>query len=178
MNSDARLATSRPTSCSETNRDVRILRRIYQSYAEVAVRYRLPIQLGTPTWRASRKWTSNVEGVNAAAVELLGTIARQIVGTRIILAGVIGPASDGYAADEALSTKDAFAYHREQADVLARSDVDLLYAPTFAAFSELYGVARAMAETGPPICVGAHAASRWHDARRNATGGNDRAHRC
>src|SRR5206468_6701125 len=98
-----------------------ILRRIYQSYAEVAVRYRLPIQLGTPTWRASRKWTSNVEGVNAAAVELLGNIARQIVNTRIILAGVIGPASDGYAADEALSTKDAFAYHREQADVLART---------------------------------------------------------
>jgi len=130
-----------------------ILRRIYQSYAEVAVRYRLPIQLGTPTWRASRKWTSNVEGVNAAAVELLGNIARQIVSTRIILAGVIGPASDGYAADEALSTKDAFAYHREQADVLARSDVDLLYAPTFAAFSELYGVARAMAETGRPYAL-------------------------
>ena len=98
----------------------------------------------------SRKWTSNVEGVNAAAVELLGNIARQIVSTRIILAGVIGPASDGYAAGEALSTKDPFAYHREQADVLARSDVDLLYAPTFPAFSELYGVARAMAETGRP----------------------------
>ncbi len=88
------------------------------------------------------------ERVNAAAVELLGNIARQIVSTRIILAGVIRPASDGYAADEALSTKDAFAYHREQADVLARSDVDLLYAPTSPAFSELYGVARAMAETG------------------------------
>jgi hypothetical protein len=28
-----------------------ILRRIYQSYAAVAVRYRLPIQLGTPTRR-------------------------------------------------------------------------------------------------------------------------------
>ena len=30
-----------------------ILRRIYQGYAQVAVRYGLPIQLGTPTWRAS-----------------------------------------------------------------------------------------------------------------------------
>jgi hypothetical protein len=37
-----------------------ILRRIYQSYAEVAVRHGLPIQLGTPTWRASRKWTKYV----------------------------------------------------------------------------------------------------------------------
>ena len=51
-----------------------ILRRIYQSYAEVAVRHGLPIQLGTPTWRASSKWTKNVESVNAAAVELLRTI--------------------------------------------------------------------------------------------------------
>ena len=32
----------------EAGRD--ILRRIYQSYAQVAVRYGLPIQLGTPTW--------------------------------------------------------------------------------------------------------------------------------
>ena len=30
-----------------------ILRRIYQGYAQVAVRYGLPIQLGTPTWPAA-----------------------------------------------------------------------------------------------------------------------------
>ena len=125
-----------------------VLRRIYLSYAEVAVRHGLPIQLGTPTWRASRKWTRDVEGANAAAVELLRTIGRQFPNTRIILAGVIGPASDGYATDQALSSDAAFAYHREQADILARLNVDLLYAPTFPAFSELSGVARAMAETG------------------------------
>ena len=28
-----------------------MLRKIYQSYANVAVRYGLPIQLGNPTWR-------------------------------------------------------------------------------------------------------------------------------
>jgi S-methylmethionine-dependent homocysteine/selenocysteine methylase len=72
----------------EPGRD--ILRRIYQSYAEVAVGHRLPIQLGTPTWRASRTWTKNVDGVNAAAVELLRTIVQQFAGARIILAGVIG----------------------------------------------------------------------------------------
>ena len=37
----------------ESGRD--ILRQIYQSYADVGVRYGLQIQLGTPTWRASRK---------------------------------------------------------------------------------------------------------------------------
>jgi S-methylmethionine-dependent homocysteine/selenocysteine methylase len=135
----------------EAGRDV--LRRIYQSYAEVAVRYSLPIQLGTLTWRASRKRTRYVESVNAAAVELLRAIMQQFADGRIILAGVIGPASDGYATDEALSADAAFAYHREQAEVLAGLDVDLLYAPTFPAFSELSGVARAMAQTGRPYAL-------------------------
>lgn len=130
----------------ESGRD--ILRRIYQSYANVVVRYGLPIQLGTPTWRASRRWTSDVAGMNAAAVELLQGVAQNAATVRIILAGVIGPASDGYAPGDALNSEDAFTYHREQAHALAGSDVDLLYAPTFPAFSELYGVARAMAQTG------------------------------
>jgi homocysteine S-methyltransferase len=130
-----------------------ILQRIYQSYAEVAVRYGLPIQLGAPTWRVSRRWTKDVEGVNAAAVELLRAVRQQFADAQIILAGVIGPASDGYATDEALSADAAFAYHRDQADVLAGLDVDLLCAPTFPAFSELSGVARAMAETGRPYAL-------------------------
>lgn len=130
-----------------------ILRRIYQSYAEIAVRHRLPVQLGTPTWRASRKWTKDVRTVNAAAVKLLRTIIEQSAGARIILTGVIGPASDGYATNEALGADAAFAYHRDQADALAELDVDFLYAPTFPAFSELCGVAHAMAETGRPYAL-------------------------
>jgi S-methylmethionine-dependent homocysteine/selenocysteine methylase len=130
-----------------------ILRRIYQSYAQVAARYGLPIQLGTPTWRASRRWTKDVRSVNAAAVKLLRDIRQQFAGVRIIIAGVIGPASDGYATGEALSADAASAYHRNQADVLAGLGVDLLYAPTFPAFPELFGVARAMAETGCPYAL-------------------------
>ncbi|HZR06200.1 MAG TPA: homocysteine S-methyltransferase family protein [Candidatus Udaeobacter sp.] len=135
----------------EAGRD--ILRRIYQSYAEVAVRSGLFIQLGTPTWRASRKWTREVESVNTAAVELLHSAMQQFADVRMILAGVIGPASDGYEAGEAPGAEDAYAYHRDQADVLAGLNVDLLYAPTFPAFSELIGVARAMAETGCPYAL-------------------------
>jgi S-methylmethionine-dependent homocysteine/selenocysteine methylase len=135
----------------EEGRD--ILRRIYQSYVEVAARHGLPIQIGTPTWRASRKWTKNVQGVNAAAVGLLRSIRRQFRDVQIILAGVIGPASDGYATGEALSADAAFAYHQGQANILAELNVDLLYAPTFPAFSELSGVARAMAATGCPFVL-------------------------
>jgi S-methylmethionine-dependent homocysteine/selenocysteine methylase len=135
----------------EAGRD--ILRRIYQSYAQIAVRYGLPIQLGTPTWRASRRWKKDVGSVNAAAVELLCAFRQQFADVQIILAGVIGPASDDCATNEALSAYAAFAYHRDQADVLARLDVDLLYAPTFPGFSEPSGVARALAETGRPYAL-------------------------
>src|SRR5262249_20356344 len=107
----------------------------------------------TPTWRASGKWTKDIKSVNAAAVELLRTIMQQFASARIILAGVIGPASDGYATEQALSSDAAFAYHRDQATVLAGLDVDLLYAPTFPAFSELSGVTRAMAQTGGPYAL-------------------------
>ena len=91
--------------------------------------------------------------MNAAAVELLRAVRQQFADVQIILAGVIGPASDGYATNEALSADAAFAYHRDQADVLAGLDVGLLDAPTFPAFSELSGVARAMAETGRPYAL-------------------------
>jgi S-methylmethionine-dependent homocysteine/selenocysteine methylase len=55
--------------------------------------------------------------------------------------------------DKALSSNAAFSYRRDQAAVLAGLDVDLLYAPTFPAFSELSGVARAMAQTGRPYVL-------------------------
>src|SRR5438034_3975396 len=67
---------------NESGRNIH--RQIYQSYADVAVRYGLPIQLGTPTWRASRKWTGDVARVNAAAVELLREVAQNSASAKII----------------------------------------------------------------------------------------------
>ena len=63
------------------------------------------------------------------------------------------PGFDGYAPGEALNADDAFAYHCEQAETLAQRNVDLLYAPTFPALSELHGAARAMAQTGRPYAL-------------------------
>jgi hypothetical protein len=39
-------------------------------------------QLGTPTWRASRKWTNDVVRANAAAVELVREVAQPASGVR------------------------------------------------------------------------------------------------
>ena len=129
-----------------------ILRTIYASYADVAKRYDLPIQLGTPTWRASRHWTGDVERCNRSAVAFLREVAER-AGVRASIAGVIGPSRDGYDPDAGVSDELAYQYHREQAHILASCGVDLLYAPTFPAFSELLGVARAMAETAIPYAI-------------------------
>ncbi len=129
-----------------------ILREIYASYAAIAKRFDLPMQLGTPTWRASRNWTNDVAGVNAHAAALLRDAASSS-GARTVIAGVIGPSCDGYEPSKALSTDNAFEYHREQAAALASAGVDLLYAPTFPAIDELHGAARAMSATQLPFAV-------------------------
>lgn len=129
-----------------------ILQTIYASYAQIAARFGLPMQLGTPTWRASRKWTSDVAGVNQQAVALVRDAAAS-AGARVVIAGVIGPHSDGYDPSNALPPDEAFAYHRGQAATLASAGVDLLFAPTFPAIDELHGAARAMAQTSLPFAV-------------------------
>lgn len=130
----------------------RILETIYRSYLDVAIASSLRIQLGTPTWRAGRSWTSGVERVNREAVQLIREVsARYRNGT--IVAGVIGPAGDGYDPRAALDSESAHAYHLDQAAALAQAGVDLLYAPTFPAFDELLGAAQAMAQTGVPYAL-------------------------
>ena len=127
-----------------------ILREIYTSYLLIAKRHGLSIQIGTPTWRASGRWMGvggDVATTNASAVELLRSFIDE-TGADAVLAGVIGPATDGYDPAGALDEEAAYNYHGEQVRALANAGVDLLYAPTFPSFRELCGTARAMAETG------------------------------
>ncbi|MBV8117576.1 MAG: homocysteine S-methyltransferase family protein [Candidatus Eremiobacteraeota bacterium] len=129
-----------------------IITEIYASYADIAKRYGYPMQLGTPTWRASRNWTNDVAAVNEQAVQLVRDAAGAR-GATVIIAGEIGPSKDGYDPSGALSLDDAHAYHREQTRALAASGSDILFAPTFPAIDELHGAARAMAETKLPFAV-------------------------
>ncbi|PYJ68998.1 MAG: hypothetical protein DME75_11945 [Verrucomicrobia bacterium] len=86
--------------------------------------------------------------------------------------------SDGYATGEALNAEVGFAYHREQAETLAALAVDLLYAPTFPAFSELYGAARAIGANRKAVCARADVAPGRNDARRNCARRSYSTHRC
>ncbi|MEP9367844.1 homocysteine S-methyltransferase family protein [Xanthobacter sp. VNH20] len=139
-----------------------VLAGIYGEYLDIAARHDLPIQIGTPTWRAHRDCLArlgfaapgDVARVNGEAVRLLKELrAERGLEDSAMIAGVIGPRGDGYDAAHAPDVATAAAYHGEQAQILAGLGVDLLYAPTFAGAAELEGVARAMAATGLPYVL-------------------------
>ncbi len=135
---------------------------LYRSYFDVAGDTGLPMQIGTPTWRAHpdglarQGFTAahDLHRVNAAAVALLQDLrqASALQGL-VFIAGVIGPRRDGYDPASAPDARQARDYHGPQAACLAALGVDLLYAPTFASAAELRGVAAAMAATGLPYAL-------------------------
>jgi S-methylmethionine-dependent homocysteine/selenocysteine methylase len=135
---------------------------IYRSYMAVAADHDLPMQIGTPTWRAHPEGLArqgfvdagDLARVNGAAVVFLKNMRRDLgLEDKVFIAGVIGPRHDGYNPSGAPDAATAEAYHSSQARVLAESGVDLLYAPTFAGARELLGVARACAATGLPYVL-------------------------
>src|SRR4051812_11461684 len=133
---------------------------IYRGYLAVAEAAGLAAVIGTPTFRASRRY-ADAAGMGQGAVAALNRSAvalhrqlREESGERPAwIAGVIGPQGDAYTPAEAPSADDAARYHAEQAAALADAGADLLYAPTFCSIEEAAGVTRAMVATGRPSVV-------------------------
>lgn len=137
------------------------LRAIYQGYLDAACSADLPMVIGTPTFRASARYTERaglggsaaVTRLNRAAVEFHRSLCSGADGSPVWIAGVIGPEGDAYLLDEAPTAAQAADYHRTQAQALAEAGADFLFAATFPAVGEAIGAARAMADTGLPFVV-------------------------
>ncbi|CAA9443528.1 MAG: Homocysteine S-methyltransferase [uncultured Rubrobacteraceae bacterium] len=138
-----------------------VLRQIYGSYVEAARSAGLPVIIGTPTFRASLNFVRQAGLGEAETVRLLNADAvamhREIRDNSnygpVYIAGVIGPSGDAYLPEEALPARQAHEYHGLQAEALARSGVDFLYAPTFPKVEEALGAAMAMGDTGLPYVL-------------------------
>lgn len=134
---------------------------IYRSYMQVALDHRLPMQVGTPTWRAHPDGLArqgfgpgDIARVNGEATAFLKDLRAELgLEDRVFIAGVVGPQQDGYDPKGAPDAAAAEAYHTAQTKALAAAGVDLLYAPTFASGEELVGVAHAFATTGLPYLL-------------------------
>lgn len=136
------------------------LERIYRSYLHVAIQYRLPILLLTPTWRANpermdRAGLTGRVDLNGEAVRFLSSVVTLTDSGPgfVSIGGLLGCRGNAYRADEGLSAADGEAFHRPQAAALAAAGVDFLLAATMPALPEAVGMARALAAAGPPYLV-------------------------
>jgi homocysteine S-methyltransferase len=152
-----------PTRLVDDDRGRVALAALYRRYLEVGRRHGVPMQVGTPTFRASPERLhragysdrSDVRRINGDCFRLLARLREGLgdYGEKVFIAGVIGPKGDCYKPEEAPGTDVAADYHRAQAEALAEAGVDLLVAATLPAAPEALGVARAMAGTGLPYAV-------------------------
>jgi homocysteine S-methyltransferase len=154
-----------PTALVDDNRGRAALEALYLRYLDVGRRHGLPMQVGTPTFRACPErlrragyyGPNDVRRVNGDCFRLLARVREGLgdYGEKVYIAGVIGPKGDCYKPEEAPGTDVAADYHRAQAEALAEAGVDLLVAATLPAAQETLGVARAMAGTGLPYVISA-----------------------
>src|SRR5262249_50865022 len=65
----------------------------------------------------------------------------------------IGPRADAYRPAARMGEDEAEAYHSEQIDILAATEVDLVHATTISYAAEAIGIARAAARAGVPAAI-------------------------
>ncbi|MFX1346312.1 MAG: homocysteine S-methyltransferase family protein [Promethearchaeota archaeon] len=131
----------------------RILETIYNQYISVALRFKIPMVNLAPTWRANPERIKlggfKDKNVNADCVEFLKKIRSRYdyKAINIFIGGLVACKGDAYDPSEALSSEDAYNFHKTQVNQLSDADVDFLFASTLPASSEALGIAKAMAES-------------------------------
>lgn len=132
---------------------------IYRQYLEIGQRYRLPLLLSTPTWRAGRE---RIAAAGLSKRDVNGDNTRFLTGLRdsygnyaeqVAICGLMSCRGDAYKPAEAMSAAAAAEFHTWQAQALASAGVDFLLAATLPALSEALGLAQAQAATGLPYVI-------------------------
>ena len=118
--------------------------------------------LDTNTWRGCIEWAPNL-GVtpddllrlSRDAVLFAQDIRAHWAGrvNPILVNGVVGPAGDGYVADDAPDAARAAEIHRPQIEVFAKAGVDMVSAITMTNVPESVGIAQDAAACGLPSVI-------------------------
>ncbi|MER5884920.1 homocysteine S-methyltransferase family protein [Streptomyces sp. NPDC001941] len=134
----------------------------YAGYATVARAAGAGLMLEAPTWRAHPDWgpplgydDAALARVNRDAIAFLGTLRdRFAVDTGpVVVAGMVGPRGDGYAADATMTVEEAASYHRPQIRAFADAGADMVCAYTLTYAEEAVGIVRAADEAGLQVAV-------------------------
>jgi homocysteine S-methyltransferase len=133
----------------------KVINAIYRQYIDIGFRYKLPIIVSAPTWRASPERIS--KSIHYSRNHIIRDCVRFISDIRqdyaeysdnVYIAGLMGCRGDAYGSREALSAQDARTYHQPQVQQLSAAGVDFILAATLPAVSEALGIAAAISECG------------------------------
>ncbi len=139
-----------------------VLRKYFQTYAELATRFTTGLVLETATWRANPDWATRLgysrdalAEANRKAVRLIEEIrsANETAQTPIVISGCVGPRGDGYVPDSAMSEKEALDYHCIQIETFAGTAADMVTAITMNYAEEAVGVAQAAMQANMPVVI-------------------------
>ena len=133
----------------------RALHEIWMQYLNIAKKYQLPFMATTPTRRANHdrmKHAGYHENLIAKHVAELKAI-KENSDTEMYVGGLMGCKGDAYTGEGALQTQKAKEFHKWQADLFLRENVDFLFAGIMPQITEAVGMAQAMSETGIPYII-------------------------
>jgi len=138
------------------------LERYYREHAAVAVEWRTGFIFEAPTWRASRDWGAQLgyapaalAEVNRDAIAMMIDLRAEVTdaGLPAVVSGCVGPRSDAYQAEGALSAAEAREFHREQIRTLAAAGADMVTALTIPTVAEAIGIVQAAADVAVPVAM-------------------------
>lgn len=138
------------------------LNNYFDTYGELAQKYKVGLILESPTWRASADWGSRqgygaaeLADINRRAIALL-QLTRSTYATvdnPIIISGCIGPRGDGYSPDDLMTAAEARQYHQDQIATFRETSADLVSAITMTYPEEAIGIARAAQNAKMPVVI-------------------------
>lgn len=138
------------------------LRKYFHTYAGIAKKFGTGLILESATWRASLDWgarlgydRTSLDNVNRRAIQLIDEV-RDEYRTKlpsVIISGCIGPRGDGYVPSNAMTGREAQAYHSAQIRTFAASSADLVTAITMNYVEEAIGIARAAQQANMPVVI-------------------------
>lgn len=132
------------------------LKRLYESYINVAASANLPFLMCSPTWRANQERVKQSRinpNINVDAIHFLQAIREESVKSSsipIVVGGLIGCKNDCYLPEEALSTNEAEDFHSWQVEQMILAKPDFLIASTIPSVKEAAGIAKAICKKSVP----------------------------
>ena len=133
---------------------------IYRQYIDIAIKYRLPMIVSAPTWRASAERVHKFDHqasntINRDCIDFIHTLRQKYRENQdlIYIAGLMACRGDSYDPRQALSADSARTYHQAQARELAEAGPDFILAATLPAVSEAMGISAAVSQFGIPYSL-------------------------